>query len=421
MAADETGFTVRALVLATRSPYGRQTGRKTVLRTIARSLESLGHEVRILAITGPDRTPGPWELDTVAPPGLARIVCNALVGVPTGRRSLNECLYDSPRVRRRLTEVCRSWRPDVVVADMIRTAGPALATGVPVIVDLDDLLSHRYRHLAGGRADADTVLGYYGASLPGPVRAVLAWVGVRVLRVEAALVERREVQVGRCAAAVSLVSRDEAQRFATQIGRPVWWLPMSVRIPGTPAPVASNDADRLLFVGGLDYHANLEAVRTFADEIAPVLAARGRPDLALRVAGHQPDGVGEFGPQVELLGYVDDVAVELEASRAFVAPIPPGTGIKTKIVEAMAAGLPVITTPHGITGLPVVDGEHCLVADSAERFADAIVRLTSDAELAARIGRAARATIADLFAPAVVADRWRQVLEHIPPHVEPVA
>ncbi|MGQ0434743.1 MAG: glycosyltransferase [Microthrixaceae bacterium] len=405
------------LIIATRQPYGRQTGRKTVLRTIIRSCLDLGHAVRVVAITDEVAVPSDVEVQQRRPPGLPRVGLNVLTSAVVGRLSLNECLYTSPDIRSGIAEICQTWPAEVVVADMLRTSSLALGTGLPTIVDLDDLLSRRYEELADGRADAGTVLGYYGSALPAPIRRVLATVTARLVGLEARLVARRERVVGRSATVVSLVAQEEARSFGEDIGRAVAWLPMAVEIPASAASVASNVDSRVVFVGGLDYHANLEAVRTYVTDVAPALARLGLPGVRLRVVGHCPPTVRrelEVSPALELLGYADDLSSELLAARAFIAPIPPGTGVKTKILEAMAAGLPVVSTPHGVDGIGAVDGEHCLVGASGAAMASALASLIGDPQLAARIGAAARSLVQQQFSQPVVTQRWREVLDSLP-------
>lgn len=407
---------MRILLVATRDPYGRLSGRRAVLRTIVDSAQRLGHEIRVVAITNEPTVPGPAAVERLRPPRLPRILANVLTHGLTGRLCLNECLYVSPALRRSVARTAAAWPADVVVADMVRTASLALATGRPVIVDLDDLLSRRYQEMSRVPATDANLLGYYGPTLPAPVRGLLSWVAARLVAVEARLVARRELWVGRRAQAVSLVAEAEAADFQRQVGRPVAWLPMAVAIPPAPAPVATNRADRLVFVGGLDYQPNLDAVRHYVREVAPALAAKGRPDLRLRVVGHCPPGVRaelEGAAAIELVGFVDDLVGELAAARAFVAPIPPGTGIKTKVLEAMASGLPVVATPAAVEGIGVAAGESCLVAASSDDLAESVLALVADAGLAERLGLAGRSIVAERFSPAVVTERWRAVLDEV--------
>lgn len=409
---------MKILLIATRHPHGRQSGRKSVLRTIITSCRSLGHEIRVVAVTTEKvaEEPGGGEIETVRPPGLLRVLVNVVSQASRGRLCLNECLYAGPRVQRAVNDICDAWEPDIVIADMIRTAPVALATGRPTHVDLDDLLSARYRNLSAAGADADTILGYYGAFLPRVLRTSLAKVAAHLIGIEARLVARREAIVAHEAHSVSLVAEREVAAFGREVHRSVAWLPMAVTIPPEGANVATNAEDALVFVGGLDYHANLEAVRTYLKEVVPALDVLGVESAPLRVIGYCPDAVRielASSPGIILLDYVDDLTAELAEARAFVAPIQPGTGIKTKVLEAMAAGLPVISTSHGVQGFPAVDGEHCIIANDGPEMARAIEKLRLEPALASKIGSAGRALVTDLFAPEVVAERWRVVLERL--------
>lgn len=406
---------MKILVIATRHPGGRQTGRKTVLHTIIKSCQSLGHEVRVIAITNEEvvDTDNFPNVETFRPPLPLRVAVNIFTKAFFKRLCLNECLYISPSIQNHVNGVCEDWKPDLVIADMIRTAEIALRTGFPTHVDLDDLLSTRYLYLSSEGADASSILGYYGNFLPRSIRSLGAQLAARFIKAEAKLMAQREDVIARKAHTVSLVSEKEALLLQARVGRRVDWLPMSVRIVETPADVASNSADVLVFVGGLDFHANVQSVRTYLKEVYPAL---GADPPTLYVIGYCPEDVrNEFkeSPGIVLMGYVDDIEIELKKARAFVAPISPGTGIKTKVLEAMAMGLPVITTSHGVQGTPAVQNTNCIIADTGEEIALAISRLRDDPQLAARIGMAGREMISTNFAPEVIAERWKIVLsEH---------
>jgi glycosyltransferase involved in cell wall biosynthesis len=187
---------------------------------------------------------------------------------------------------------------------------------------------------------------------------------------------------------------------------------MAVPIPPEPADVAAQPRSSAVFVGGLDYQPNHEAIAWFATAVLP--AARAAvAGFELAVVGHCPPRIAaELAAHAGLVlrGYVDDLDAELRRHRAFVAPIRSGTGVKTKVVEAMAAGLPVVSTPLGVEGIGATDGEHCLVAEDAAAMAAGLRALADDAALAARIGGAARGLVRDGFAPDVLAARWERTL-----------
>jgi glycosyltransferase involved in cell wall biosynthesis len=333
-----------------------------------------------------------------------------LVGFARGRLSLNESLFYSPGAAEQLRAIARASGAELVVADMIRTVPLARATGLPMIVDLDDLLSERYRWLTLQGGDNNTILGYYAQQLPDFVAKPAGWLAGRLLRREARTLERRELEVAREAKAVSLVAAAEAARLEERAGVPVACLPMAVEVPETAAQVEAADASSVVFVGGLDYFPNEVAVRWFADEVASRMS--DPPQLRLSVVGNCPGDVCAKlrSPSIRFLGYVDDVGVELRRHRAFAAPMVEGTGVKTKVLEAMAAGLPVVTTSAGVRGLGIEHRVHCLVADTGQEFLAALEELAADAELARRIGAAGRDYVRRYFSPEVILGRWAHLL-----------
>jgi hypothetical protein len=399
------------LLLTTREPGGRQSGHKAVLRTALRSVRDAGHEASVLVI---GRAPVTEERTDGAPvvrrslPGWSRVAWSAL-GAVARRRSFNEALYWSPRLAGHVRRHVEEGGFDVVVADGMRVAELALASGRPVVVDLVDLLSERYRSLTKDAAEGEAVLGYYGESLPGPARRLLGPVVARLLPFEVRRLDRREVDVARRAAAVGVIAEQEAATLASRSGAAVHVLPMAVPVPAVPAHPGGADADRFVFVGGLDYLPNRQALAWFRDEVLPRLGGGFR----LAVIGSCPPGVeaGFAGGGIEILGYVDDLDAELRRCRGVLAPIVTGSGVKTKVLEAMAYGLPVVGTPLAFEGVGARPDREVLAGAGAEELAGHIRRLQGDGELADRLGAAGRSLVEERFAPELVGRRWMDVLE----------
>ena len=162
-------------------------------------------------------------------------------------------------------------------------------------------------------------------------------------------------------------------------------------LPPTPRPPAG-DQEALVFSGNMEYHPNLSAVRFFRLEIWPRLRDRW-PGLVWRLVGKNPAAVQRFtrgDPRIEVVGPVQDAVCELARSRVAVVPLLSGSGTRLKILEAWAAGVPVVSTTLGAEGLPVRDGENVVVADGAESFAAAVTRLLACTDLRHRIGDAGR-------------------------------
>jgi glycosyltransferase involved in cell wall biosynthesis len=150
--------------------------------------------------------------------------------------------------------------------------------------------------------------------------------------------------------------------------------------PADPPPPATD----LLFHGHFGHPPNVDAVRFLEAEILPRLA---RP-ATLRVLGQGP--APRLGPSVEWLGPVPDVRPHLAAARVYVAPVRFGTGMRGKVLEALAMARPVVTTSVGAEGLGACDGRELLVADSATALAAAIDGLLADPGRAAALGLAGR-------------------------------
>jgi glycosyltransferase involved in cell wall biosynthesis len=283
-----------------------------------------------------------------------------------------------------------------------------------VVLDMDDLLSKRYAAWADAGVATERVLGYYGDMLPQWLRPFLSRLASRCLRWESRRIGTRELFWGARCDEVSLVSRNEGDRLTARIGKSVRWLPMSIPRQDARRASPSRAVSSLVFLGGLDYQANLDAVRFFTREIAPALNSSGLANLRLHVIGYCSDKVRSelSSPNIVLHGYVPDVSAEIRKHQIFVAPIRFGTGIKTKVVEAMAHALPVVSTAKGVEGLDVVHGEHCLIADSPRQIADAISLLCADRPLREQLARRSAEHLAASFSLEVIAQRWSETLSN---------
>jgi glycosyltransferase involved in cell wall biosynthesis len=162
-------------------------------------------------------------------------------------------------------------------------------------------------------------------------------------------------------------------------------------IPLAPAPIRREE-DVIVFSGNLEYHPNLSAVRYFRQEIWPELRAQW-PGLVWRLVGKNPQAVAKItsgDPRIELRGPVDDALPELARAKVAIVPVLAGSGTRVKIIEAWAAGVPVVSTPLGAEGLRARAGEHLLLANGAPAFRDAVSRLLASPSLRDQIGRAGR-------------------------------
>ncbi len=152
----------------------------------------------------------------------------------------------------------------------------------------------------------------------------------------------------------------------------------------------------LLFLGSFRHPPNLEALNWFLAEVLPKVRA-AEPRVKLIVIGSDPPPRHSLPDDdaIELLGFVEDVREPLGRYAVFICPILSGSGIRVKLLEAFAAGIPVVSTRIGAEGLASNDGEICALADEPAAFAAAILKLLADpAQAAEMAGRARREVVA---------------------------
>ena len=156
---------------------------------------------------------------------------------------------------------------------------------------------------------------------------------------------------------------------------------------------SGRDQFTMLFIGSFRHEPNRIALDWFAGDVLPLILAR-QPRARLLVAGSDPPpahAYPDFGGALEMLGAVEDIRDLLAQSAVFVCPILSGSGVRVKLLEAYAAGIPVVSTHVGAEGLAGADGEFCWLADDAAGFADRVLALFENPRMAVEMsGRARR-------------------------------
>jgi O-antigen biosynthesis protein len=234
--------------------------------------------------------------------------------------------------------------------------------------------------------------------------------GDAALRQSAARTRARELAVIAQADVTLVVSEAERTLLAVDApGAQVELLSNVHRVAGAGLPFARRRD--LVFVGGFRHPPNVDAVKWFAGEVFG-LVRRRLPGVELHcIGGDVPPEVAALArlPGVVVHGHVPDIVPYMDGCRVAVAPLRYGAGVKGKINLSMAHGQPVVATPCAVEGMHLTDGHDVLVAESADAFADAVVRLYSDEVLWASLGAAGLENVATHFSPEAARGAVRRV------------
>lgn len=227
----------------------------------------------------------------------------------------------------------------------------------------------------------------------GLARIYLRWQWQRMLKFETAISKRFD--------GVMSVSEEDACIFREQMMLPnvLGSVPTGVDLEFFQAVSKTcTDQPTVIFMGSMDWYANIEAVEWFADVVWPRIRAKV-PGVRFTIVGRQPPSsicaLASEATQIEVTGTVPDVRPYLRSAQVMVVPLRIGGGTRLKIFEAMAAEVPVVSTTVGAEGLQLVHGRHALIADEAIDFADAVVRLLTQPDLSCQISHLALAEVAE--------------------------
>lgn len=157
--------------------------------------------------------------------------------------------------------------------------------------------------------------------------------------------------------------------------------------------IDQEDAGSLLFIGWMKHYPNRDAMIFFLKQVFPLIITK-IPSIKVYIVGqHAPQEIlnlAESNPNIICTGYVEDVREYLHKCTVYICPLRIGGGTRLKILEAMAAGIPIVSTTIGAEGLSVVHGENILLSDSPEMFSKETINLLNNPKLRSKLVKNAR-------------------------------
>jgi glycosyltransferase involved in cell wall biosynthesis len=243
---------------------------------------------------------------------------------------------------------------------------------------------------------------------------LLPWPGPALAKIEAARVRRDEAQACRGAAIVLAVSQVDArslERLAPEARLRV--VPIAIDARGIAPRAAAPDGDQVLFVGGLHWPPNASALDWFVERVWPEVRRHAPTARLVCVGRSTPEQRRrlERTSGVQVTGAVDDVEPWFRQARTMIVPLRSGSGMRVKILDAFARGVPVVSTSVGHEGIDVLAGHHLLVADEPGPFGEHVVSLLRDSRLACRLAGRAQDLVRERYDVHAIAPALLDALE----------
>jgi glycosyltransferase involved in cell wall biosynthesis len=376
---------MKILDITSKLPYPLIDGARICMYQAVQALSSLGHEVHLVSFDEHMSDPGPLG-------ALAAVHLIPLAPLPKhlgalatlfNRRPYTQLKRDLKKGYDYIDRLQMREQFDIIYADEIHIAayGSWLKRryGIPLVLRLHNIEEEIYRR------HTDTVTNPL-------MRAYLETQTRRWGRFELE-------QIAQADACIAITRRDEATIEQLVPGMTATTIPAAVDLERFPFHgVEQRDRASVILLGDMAWLPNRDAAIWFAAEIMP-LVRREIPELVVHLVGDNPPirQLPAADEHFRIEGRVPAIAPFYERVTLGLIPLRVGGGMRVKMVEMMASGMPIISTTRGAEGNEATPGEHYLAADTAEEFAGNIVRLLRDEAERRRLSESARAFVSDFY------------------------
>ena len=307
--------------------------------------------------------------------------------------------YRVNEMRRIVTKLLRDGDYDLCVADFLTGLpnvplhfSPLPGGPVPVV-----LFTHNVEHMIWKRLCENE---------RNPLKRLLLAIEWRKMR----RYERRACQLADVTLTVSETDKELFRLLSPACN--IHAIPTGVDINYfAPAPPGTEKELELVFSGSMDWFPNEDAMFWFMEDILP-LVQKEVPNVRLTIVGRNPSAkLQRMGLDrgVNVTGTVDDVRPSVQHASVYIVPLRIGGGTRLKIFEALAMGKAIVSTTVGAEGLPLEDGKHLVLADTAETFASQVVALVNNPGKRARLGRAGRELVQARYSWSRVAGEFEEL------------
>lgn len=301
---------------------------------------------------------------------------NCLMALPT-LMPLRVAYYQSPAFADCIRRVIHDRNIDVVHGELIKVV-PTLRTmlaqeRIPFLFDsVDCISSYLQQQLKSAR---------------NPLKKAFVYTELKKMR----RYERRSLLEFAQVAITSAHDRDFLVALEERL-KHIQVVPNGVDTEYFTPPTSQREKDSLVFCAKMDYYPNSQAIISFCREVLPLIW-KHRPQVHLTIVGNNPPpAVRNLGAdeRITVTGYVPDIRLYLGKASIALAPLQVAAGMQNKVLEALAMGTPMVATPGSCRSLQVKNGVDLLVAERAQDYADAVLKLLDNPQLALSLGSSGR-------------------------------
>ncbi|MBP7848966.1 MAG: glycosyltransferase [Lentimicrobiaceae bacterium] len=380
---------MRILLICNKSPYPSNEGGPMAMDAIIRGLLAAGHDITVLAASSHKHPAASDDIPDIikdkllfhsAPVDLHIRPFPALVCLLKGR-SYHAARFLSGAFLSKLTILLKNNNYDIIQLESVFMGVylPLIRQQVQVPVVLR---AHNIEHQIWERLtlqEGNKIKRWYLGKL-------------------AQSLKKFEFQIVKSIDAIAAITEEDAGWFRQHTAAPVSVIPYSIEIPEDIENVPPIASSTVCHIGSMNWWPNIDGIRWLLKEVWPRVI-RQEPQAQLFLAGkHMPDDLKtDEKSGVYVLGEVDDATAFLDQHAILVIPLHAGSGMRIKMVEGMLRRRAIVATSIAAEGIPAIDGEHYLRADTPEDFSKAILTFIKNPDFQTRIGGNAQLLVRKYF------------------------
>ncbi len=378
---------MKILILCNKSPWPKREGGPIAMHAMISGLLQAGHSVKVIAANtnkykvDPDTIPADFKAKTqieFVDIDLSVTIGGALFNLLSGK-SYHVTRFHTKAFEQKITEVLQRETFDIIQLEMLQ-----MATYLDILRKYSKapivLRAHNIEHKIWQRI---------AENCHNPIKRFYLNLLYRSLR-------RFEIGILNKMDGIVAITPVDARNFdRLSHSTNIISIPFGINLESLPKIPVQPDEASLFHIGTMNWFPNEEGIKWMIDEVWPLIKKQ-LPVIELHLAGrYMPEWLLKLSiPRIIVEGEVPDVWEYMQRFSIMVVPLFSGSGIRIKIVEAMAAGKAIITTAVGAEGINYDNGQDLLIAKDAKSFADAIVKLFNDKALRNSLGKNARMLIA---------------------------